>query len=40
MVRSADFNKFVLLPPGLEVSAIKRAVEYIERGLADLVDSE
>lgn len=38
MVRSADFDKSVPLPPGLEVTAIKRAVEYIERELADLVD--
>jgi hypothetical protein len=38
MVRSADFDPSVSLPPGLEISAIKRAVEYIERELADLVD--
>jgi hypothetical protein len=38
MVRSADFDKSVPLPPGLEISAIKRAVEYIERELAELVD--
>lgn len=38
MVRSTDFDKNVPLPNGLEVSAIKKAVEYIERELADLVD--
>jgi len=38
MVRIADFNKSVSLPAGLEVSALKRAVEYIERELADLID--
>lgn len=38
MVRDADFDKTVALPPGLNVAAIKKAVDYIERELADLVE--
>lgn len=38
MVRKDDFDKTVHLPPGLELSAVRKAVEYIERELADLVD--
>jgi hypothetical protein len=38
MVRKDDFNPQVPLPPGLDVAAIRRAVEYIERELADLVE--
>jgi hypothetical protein len=38
MVRRADFDSSVQLPAGLEVTAITRAVEYVERELADLVD--
>lgn len=38
MVRKDDFNAEVALPPGLTVVAIRKAVEYIERGLTDLVE--
>ncbi len=38
MVRSQDFNPKVPLPPGLTITAIRKAVEYIERELADLVE--
>ena len=38
MVRKGDFDQSVPLPPGLDVAAIRRAVQYIERELADLVD--
>jgi len=38
MVRRSDFNADVALPPGLDIAAIRRAVEYIERELADLVE--
>ncbi len=38
MVRKDDFDSRVPLPPGLTVTAIRKAVEYIERELADLVD--
>jgi hypothetical protein len=38
MVQPADFDSAVRLPPGLEVSAIRRAIEYMERELADLVE--
>jgi hypothetical protein len=38
MARSKDFDSSVRLPPGLEVGAIRRAIEYIERELSDSVD--
>jgi hypothetical protein len=38
MVRKDDLDSSVSLPPGLDVAAIRRAVEYIEKELADLVD--
>lgn len=38
MVRADSFNPGAALPPGLEIGAIRRAIEYIERELADLVD--
>ena len=38
MVRQEDFDTSVPLPPGLTVTAIRRATEYIQRQLADLVD--
>lgn len=38
MVRTEDFSDTVPLPPGLTVQSIRRAVEYIERELPDLVD--
>ena len=38
MARKQDFNPEVPLPPGLTVEAIKRAIEFMERELADLVE--
>lgn len=38
MARRDDFEPSVLLPPGLDIGAIRRAIEYMERELADLVD--
>ena len=38
MARLEDFRQSVDLPPGLTVTAIRRAVEYIERELGDLVE--
>lgn len=38
MARKQDFNPAVPLPPGLTVVAIRKAVDYMERQLADLVD--
>ena len=35
MVRSSDFDASVALPPGLEVSAIRKSIEFIEKRLAD-----
>jgi hypothetical protein len=38
MARRDDFNPSVPLPPGLDITAIRRAIDYIERELADLAD--
>jgi len=38
MVRRRDFDTDVALPPGLDVGAIRRAIAYVEKSLADLVD--
>lgn len=38
MVRKSDFDSTVPLPAGLDCAAIRRAIEYIERELVDLVD--
>jgi hypothetical protein len=38
MVRPEDFNTSVLLPPGLEISALRKAIDYVEIQLAELVD--
>lgn len=38
MARRDDFNPSVPLPPGLDITAIRRAIDYIERELADLVE--
>src|SRR5574341_1506739 len=38
MARMGEFDNTVPLPPGLTVTAIRKAVEYIERELADLVE--
>ena len=38
MVRMKDFDKSVALPPGLDIAAIRRSIEYIERNLPDQLD--
>ena len=38
MPRDSWFDRTVPLPPGLEIEAIRRAVEYMERELSDLVE--
>jgi hypothetical protein len=38
MARNQDFDSSVALPPGLDIAAIRRAIDYIERSLADLVE--
>jgi hypothetical protein len=38
MVRREDFNNNVALPPGLDITAIRKAIEYVERELAELVE--
>ena len=38
MVNESDFDRSVALPPGLTVAAIRKAIEYVEREMADLVD--
>jgi hypothetical protein len=38
MARAEDFNDSVALPPGLEIGAIRGAVDYVETHLADLVE--
>lgn len=38
MVSASDFDAAVPLPAGLDVVAIRRAIEYVERELGDLVE--
>lgn len=38
MVRKGDFDSSVPLPSGLTTTAIRKAIEYVERELADLID--
>ena len=38
MARKEDFNRKVPLPSGLTTTAIQKAIDYIEKGLADLVE--
>jgi hypothetical protein len=38
MARKEDFDPSVRLPPGLDVVAIRKAIEFMERELADLVE--
>ena len=38
MARNEDFDRTVPLPPGLTATAIRKAIEYVERELADMVD--
>jgi hypothetical protein len=38
MARMADFDRAVPLPPGLDVASIRKAIEYMERELAEFVE--
>lgn len=38
MAQKNDFDQSVHLPPGLTVTAIRRAIEYVERELTELVE--
>lgn len=38
MVRLDDFHPEVPLPPGLAIAALKKAIQYVERELGDLVE--
>ncbi|MFN0012728.1 MAG: hypothetical protein ACKVS8_13910 [Phycisphaerales bacterium] len=38
MATKSDFNASVPLPPGLELAAVRRAVDYVEKELAELVE--
>jgi hypothetical protein len=38
MARKDDFDPSVSLPPGLDIAAIRRAIDYTERELAELVE--
>lgn len=38
MAKKSDFDRTVPLPPGLEVGALRRAIEYMEKELAELVE--
>jgi hypothetical protein len=38
MAKRSDFDPTVPLPPGMEVGAIRRAIDYIEKELAELVE--
>lgn len=38
MARPNDFDRTVALPPGLNIEAIGKSIDYIERELVDLVE--
>jgi len=38
MARKEDFVRTVPMPPGLEIVAIRKAIDYIEKGASDLVE--
>lgn len=38
MAKKSDFDDAVKLPAGLDSAAIRRAIDYIEKGLAELID--
>jgi hypothetical protein len=38
MARRDDFDPEVALPPGLDIAALRRAINYVEEELAELVD--
>lgn len=39
MPRTSEFDASVPLPPGLTIAALRKAIAYIERELADLIDT-
>ena len=39
MARKEDFDLTVPLPPGLDVVAIRKAIDYMERALGDVATS-
>lgn len=38
MARKSDFDLAVPLPPGLEIAAIRKSIDYLERELGELVE--
>jgi len=38
MARTSEFEPTVPLPPGLEIAAIRKAIKYVQKELAELVD--
>lgn len=38
MVKQSDFDNSVALPPGLDIAAIRRAIEFIEKELGDFTE--
>jgi hypothetical protein len=38
MAKASDFDRSVPLPPGLEIAALRRAIDYMEKELAGLVE--
>ncbi len=38
MAKASDFDASVQLPPGLEIGALRRAIDYMDRELAELVE--
>ncbi|MGE0481540.1 MAG: hypothetical protein AB7Q17_13815 [Phycisphaerae bacterium] len=38
MAKASDFDPSVQLPPGLEIGALRRAIDYMEKELAELVE--
>jgi len=38
MVRKGDFDSSVPLPPGLTITAVRKAIEFVEREVAELVE--
>lgn len=38
MVRKDDFSTDVVLPAGLTPTAVRKAIEYVERELTELID--
>jgi hypothetical protein len=38
MAKSSEFRPTVALPPGLSITAIRKAIEYVERELTELVE--